>query len=155
MPAEPADLTGRLGRIAGRPPTEYLDNAGVTAWAGSPEKGCHGEMLVLLEREEIRQLREKLQAYLDIFGEDNDLRITVGSATFTEDLVQFKVELAPFREDGTAATRQSEDFKRYCCRHDLEPTDLGRTFQHGPKTYKLVGLRPRSPAYALLCQDET
>ena len=107
-----------------------------------------------LDQENIRQLHVRLQEHLDQFGKIHGFRINLGRASFTDKLAEFKVSVAPIQEDGSAASPESEAFERYCSRYDLRPSDLGRTFQCGPKTYKIVGLNPRSPAYPLLCQDE-
>jgi len=107
-----------------------------------------------LDKENVPWLHAQLQEHLDQFAKNHGFRITLGRATFTDKLAEFKVSVAPIQEDGSAASPESEAFERYCCRYDLQPSDLGRTFQSGFKSYKIVGLNPRSPAYPLLCQDE-
>jgi hypothetical protein len=106
-----------------------------------------------MDRPQVRELREKLEAALAPLAEELELTITVGGGTYTSNNVVFKVELAEIAEDGMAMSREAESFKVYAYRYGLKPEHLGQQFMYAGKTYKLVGAKPKSTRYPLVAEE--
>jgi hypothetical protein len=61
--------------------------------------------------------------------------------------------LAELAESGEALTRSANEFKFMASRYGLAPEDLGREFSDGNRTYKIVGLKPRSTRYPVIAES--
>ena len=53
----------------------------------------------------------------------------------------------------TGETQVERTFKELANLFDLREDDLGKTFQSGGKTFKVVGLLPNRPKRPVLCED--
>lgn len=105
------------------------------------------------DRESVRVLRLDLQNALEQFAKENEYAIYVGNATFTGNNITFKLEVSTLNQDGSVNTKESESFRRFASSYELNPDDLGRTFQFGEKTYTIIGMKPRSRKYPILCEN--
>lgn len=108
-----------------------------------------------MDRHNVKVIRQALEVCLRELEETLELKVTVGSATFSPSNAVFKVEVAELNEDGEAKTREAEDFTLNCFRWALEPEDLGRTFENNGNTYKIIGGKPRSRKYPIICERLT
>jgi len=108
----------------------------------------------MLDKAKVRELRIKLQAHLDSFGDD-EYQVQVGGASFSDNNVRFKVDVNAVGEDGNAVSREAEDFRLYADRWGLRPEDLGREFtrDRDNETFKIVGGKPRSRKYPIIARN--
>jgi hypothetical protein len=109
---------------------------------------------MILTHDNIRELREKLQAVLDEFAKSNDLQATVGAASFTPNNVRFQLDLSVVGEDGEAITREAETFRLHAQSFGFSPDQLGEPFLHNGKRLKIVGLNIRSTRFPIIAADE-
>lgn len=104
---------------------------------------------------QLKQLRVRLGAVLDQFGEDNSISLELGNCSFTGDNATFKLVCSTIAEDGNVNTKESSDFKRYAeYSYGLSPDAIFTTFTIRGKQYQLVGCKPRSPKYPIIGKDE-
>jgi hypothetical protein len=106
----------------------------------------------MFDKPAVRTLRDQIQAALDELGEQLDVEIKLGSATFTSDNITFKMEVASLNDDGEAISRMVTDFQRMAGIYGLNQDDLNREFTMRGNTYKLVGAVPRRSKYPLVCE---
>ena len=107
-----------------------------------------------ISRERVREYRRQMQELLDCFAKENDLKATISGGSFTPYNIEFKVELAIVTEKGSVLTRDAETFLHHAACQGLSPHDLGRVFQYGDRTYKIIGLRPRFRKAPIIAEDE-
>jgi hypothetical protein len=101
----------------------------------------------MLDRNKVKQLRDKLQSILDVqpyFLDSYDL--TVGNASFNDDEVTFKLSL---RIKG-ASTQAEKDLEQWAEIHNL---DLTKTARMDGKTFILSGYRRKARTKPYLMKD--
>jgi hypothetical protein len=81
-------------------------------------------------------------------GFNIDIKRERGS--FDSTYATLKFQFALKTANGTVASKESEDFKRWCNRYGLQPTDLGRRFSARGERYEIVGLKTKAHAYPIL-----
>ena len=74
----------------------------------------------------------------------------VGSGSFTDSNVTFKVNVSEVGENGEAKSREAESFKTNASLYGLDPSDLGKTFVDRGNNYTVLGLAPRRSKYPVL-----
>lgn len=107
-----------------------------------------------MDKSTARNLSEALKNHLEAFEEENDIKVTIGSGKFDSTTLTLKVELAELAESGEALTRAANEFKFMAHRYGLAPEDLGREFKDGIRTYRIVGLKPRSTRYPIIAESD-
>lgn len=100
---------------------------------------------------EVDKLRAKLQPLIERLAADTGLAISVGKITYTRNNAVFAVEAAVRGEGGITMGREAEAFLVNAIQYGLEPSDLGRDFQHLDNWYRIVGMKPRSKT-PVICQ---
>ncbi len=108
----------------------------------------------MFDRQQVRLLRDRMQAALDPLGSELQLKFIVGSASYTADNVRFKVEAATIKEDGQVVDQATTDFELLAPHYGLKPTDLGREFSINGRRYTLTGLKPRCRRYPILARRD-
>lgn len=106
-----------------------------------------------MDKPTARNLSEALKTFLEPFEEENDVKVTIGSGKFDTTTLTLKVELAELAESGEALTRSANEFKTLASHYGLAPDDLGREFKDGIRTYKIIGLKPRSTRYPIIAES--
>lgn len=104
----------------------------------------------MFNRDEVRLIREQIQAALNELGEQLDLDLKLGSARFLN-TINFKLEVSKIDEDGTVKTKAVTDFAQ-AYKFGLDPADLYKEFRMNGKMYKVVGLVPRRHKYPVVCE---
>jgi len=104
-----------------------------------------------MTKNEAKNILARIEAELPALGQKLGLKLTPGRASYG-DTVELKIEAAPILADGSAISKEAEDFKRYAMDYGLEPSDLGRTFDSNGWTFTLTGLRPGRPKFPLLAR---
>lgn len=106
-----------------------------------------------LTRSNLRMIKAEINEALEAVGEKYGLDIKVGGGNFTAANAKLNCMIATKGEGGAVNTREAEDFKRMAFRYGLKPEDFGRTFTEGGKVYKIVGCKPKSYQYPILCEQ--
>ena len=101
-------------------------------------------------RSNIRVLRTRLERALEEIAEDYGITFEVGSMRFNADECSTKIT-AHNAEDMSDVRR--EQFDGNCFVLGIKPEAYGATFQSRGKTYKITGLKPRSPKFPVIAED--
>lgn len=98
-----------------------------------------------ITRATCKLMRDEINLALADLGKRYELKIHAGNASYTDNSVTFKVEC--LLEGFDKAKDQFEE-----CAHlfDLTKDDYGRDFNFRGRTFKLVGLKPRSPKFPII-----
>jgi hypothetical protein len=99
-----------------------------------------------------RAVSAKIEAALAPLAKELGLVITTKGGSYSPEAYTLKVECATVSADGEVQTKESLDFKAYAFRYGLDADDLGATFKRGGDTYTIVGAKPRSRKYPILCR---
>lgn len=110
------------------------------------------------DRTTCRIVSKRVEEALAVLADELGVKITAGRGTFTQNSYALKVEIATIGQGGEVNTRAAEDFKQYAALYaalyGMEPDDLGKTFVHRGRTFRITGLRPRSSVrYPVLTED--
>src|SRR5260370_51326 len=103
----------------------------------------------MLSKQQVRNLRTKLEPFLDAISEEIGYRLTLGNCRFGE-VATFKLEAAPIGKDGQAISSMGEDFKKRAHLYGLKVDDLGKSFSYKDRTFTITGLAPRGQKYPIL-----
>lgn len=93
---------------------------------------------------------ERIEKTLADLGVELGVAFRVRGGSFTDGNYHAKLEVAVQAADGSAITRESEEFKKYAHLYDLKAEDLGRTFDARGEKLTIVGLRARAQKYPIL-----
>lgn len=110
----------------------------------------------MIDRKKVEHFRNLIQNELlglEQVGKEEGFTIRLGNATYSNSNVTFKLELSTVNEDGSVNTKEATDFKNYASMYGLNPNDLGRTFEHIGDVYTVVGCKPRSRKFPILCKN--
>jgi hypothetical protein len=64
--------------------------------------------------------------------------------------VGLKFKVVEEDDQGNTIPLQQAEFNASCRRYDLEPSDYGREFKVGRRTFKLTGIKPRATKYPFI-----
>ena len=92
-------------------------------------------------------LRDAITKACEEMGEEFNVVVRVGNATFSKGHVIFKVECNLVDDNGHVHTKAEEDFVKYSALHGLPSDSLGKIFSLFGKDYKLVGYKPQAYKY--------
>ncbi len=96
-----------------------------------------------------RLLRTSIEDHLKHITECTGLAIDVGSASYSDTGVKFKVTLSV---EGYDPGRT--EFERVAVAFGLTAADYGKRLQHGDREYLLVGLKVKSPKYPIIAERD-
>jgi hypothetical protein len=102
-------------------------------------------------------IRKDLEALKWVFADIEKkfgVKVALGSASYTDSNVIFKLELNEVASDGTVLTREADAFKQLAPYYGLQASDFGRTFQMHGKTFKIVGLKSRAHKQPILAETD-
>ena len=97
-------------------------------------------------------IRKAIDENLAEIAAEMGLVIKAKNGTYDSGQVTFKVECAVIDAHGNVQTKAVSDFKLNAFRYGLDESDLGKEFVSLGKRYKIVGCKPRSYAYPILCE---
>lgn len=106
-----------------------------------------------MDRAKVKLLRDICQAALAEIAAKNKLEITVGRGSYTDNSVNFKLEIAELGTNGESPA--VKDFDRYAGLFGLKPEDFGVMFTYGGRQFKLVEICPRRPKFPFVGEDIT
>jgi hypothetical protein len=108
-----------------------------------------------IDRTTLQQLRPLLQAHLKAFGDKHGLNFhQIGRISFLADSFSFKLSANVATPGLPTESKEAKDFKRFCGRFGLQPTDLNKTFTSRGTTYKIVGLKPNSYKFPVIGEND-
>lgn len=100
--------------------------------------------LTSMDKVVCRQLAARMNELLKPLAAEFNVQIRLGGGKYTEGSFSPKVEVAILNEDGQAETPDREAFRTYATMFGLDPSDLGKSFIAGGKTFVISGLKPNS-----------
>jgi hypothetical protein len=106
------------------------------------------------DRATCRVVSTRIEALLAPLADELGIKIQTKGGRFSGQSYTLKVECATVSEDGNVMTQEAQDFQVYAFRYGLDADDLFTTFERNGSTWTLVGCKPRSRKYPLLCRDE-
>ena len=109
------------------------------------------------DREAVREARDDLQRAVVDFEGSHGVEVKIGNAKFTDNNMVFVLEVALKDADGTAISKEAEDFKFHACRLGFKASDLGREFvSWNGKRFVVQGLARKNRKYPILakCLDD-
>lgn len=106
-----------------------------------------------MTKSDARAIHEEVNAAMAVIAEKRGLVFRKANARFGSDSFGTKVEFAEVNGSG-AATAEELDWKRSAHLFGLDPLFLGMTFtDYSGRTFKVVGLKPRSKKYPVLAEN--
>lgn len=106
-----------------------------------------------LDKAKVRQLRDQLEDHLKVIEADLGFKVHVGNASYTNNSVTFKVEMASVADDGTVLNRDADAFRVNAGLFGLKPEDLGKVIRSHGKTFKITGIATRSRRCPILVEE--
>jgi hypothetical protein len=103
----------------------------------------------MFDRDFVKVIRDKINSNLQSLAEELGVSIDVGNASFTENNIRFKLEVAKV-SNGTAITPEVEQWKKYAKMFGLDPAAFGKTFTYGGNQFRIAGLATRRGKFPVL-----
>lgn len=103
-----------------------------------------------MNRQKCGQIGDAAEKALQQIAEEFGVQITRKGGNYSDGSATIKFEFAEIGEDGTAKTREAEDFAMYANRYGLEASDLGRDFTSRGDTFTISGCAPRARKMPIL-----
>lgn len=105
----------------------------------------------------LKALRLELNEAIKPVAQKYGIAMALGNASFTETMFHYKLEgVVPVGDGEVLSVRDmkaAEDYKRLCTAYGLKLEWLGREFQYGGRTVKLVGIMPKRTKFPILVND--
>ena len=96
-------------------------------------------------------MRVEMQEALDNIGKRYGMAFEIGRITFDDNSIKASVEAVLTTAPGES--KMAVDFRKHCFKHNLNPSDLGRTFTNTRlERFTIVGLKPRNRKYPIIGQ---
>lgn len=96
-------------------------------------------------------MRTEMKEALDKIGEKYGLAFSLGRITFDD--VSFRVAVDAGLTTTPGEPMMAVDFRKHCFKHNLKPSDLGRTFTNTRlERFTIAGLKPRNRKYPIIGQ---
>ena len=103
--------------------------------------------LVEFNRQNLREIRESLQAKLNELSEEYGAEFKAGNISYTSESFTCKLE-AIIVPDGMS--KDQMEFNKYCSLFELTESDYGKTFTSNGETFTLIGLKPNRPKFPII-----
>jgi hypothetical protein len=110
-------------------------------------------------RSNLAQLRDGLAQALKTVGDEFGIVINVGSMSFSELETTARMTMTAVGDnvkEGESNTdaKSRLDFERHAASYNLKAEDFGKIIKVRGESYAIVGIKPRSPKYPVLCQSK-
>jgi hypothetical protein len=112
------------------------------------------DKIISFDKPTVRQLRDAMNEELQTLGKKYGVTFRLGSATFYEKSVNFKLEAVVEGEDNTRVTKAKNALEIYAKAY-LPGVDLEKTYNHpNPeiKTFTIVGWNTKAREYPVIIQ---
>jgi hypothetical protein len=107
-----------------------------------------------LSKSEFNEIRTAIDTALASVGKKYNLKFHAGNTSYTESVATIKLEASVIGADGTAVTKDVEDFKRFASMFGLSQEMLGQSITIQGKKFTVVGLKPNAPKRPVRIADE-
>ena len=107
------------------------------------------------DNKELNYYRKEMQEALKSFAEKNGLQVEVGHITYSDHTFTAKVNVVKAANKGEAERLEFEQSAEAFAYEGITKDHYGREIKLAGKTYKLVGLKAKSPKFPLLVEDST
>ena len=102
------------------------------------------------DRTNCKLMRQEIDQALSVVGQKYGVSFEGGNIRFTSHSFSMKLTGNVVDKSMPAGGKTSNDFNLYCRQFGLEPSDLGRVFNHRGTAYKVAGLKPQSYKFPIL-----
>ena len=111
--------------------------------------------LTLNNKQHLQVLRKQIDVALALVSEEYDLHLKMGHCTYDSDGTgcTFKVEVRALDDTGTVISKQMQDLIRHEKLLELPEDWQEMTFSNRGDRYKIVGFKPGSPKFCMVCQN--
>ena len=107
----------------------------------------------MITPQKIQEMRKDIDEALKAVAEKHNCTIHAGSANYTSESFNIKLEVVENSSDGSTVTKEELDWKANASLFGLDVDLLGKTVKIQGKDYEIVGLKPRSRKYPVLGKD--
>lgn len=101
--------------------------------------------------EEAKKIAQDLHAVMNKFSAEHGIKVKVGSLAY--DATGFRVSITGSIVEGGVDVRARDEFRTYASSFGLSPDDFGRQFISTLGSMKVVGIKPRSSRFPILCES--
>jgi len=118
------------------------------------KKRARNGKITEINHPECERIRDAVDAALKETGERLGMTFRAGNMSYDPDGLSVTIKLAGSvdGEDGEAVDPMVQEFKRHCDQFDLRPDHLGKEIKLEGTTFRIVGLKPRSPKFPIIGQ---
>jgi hypothetical protein len=103
----------------------------------------------------VRKIMDEAREALEPIAEKYGLVLSRKGSTYHRDslpvMLQFLIKQTD--TDGNILTAEAKDFQKYAVMFGLKPEDLGREFVSRGETFRITGLKPKSPKFPVLAEN--
>jgi hypothetical protein len=104
-------------------------------------------------RDNLRELRPKLEAALKAFGDENGIVLSFGSISFSGNECHTKLKMATMGEatdaDEAIEVMEKTKFERYAKMFGLEPEHFGKEIRVRNELFTISGIAPNRPKFPI------
>jgi hypothetical protein len=105
-----------------------------------------------IDRHIVKLIAKDIEEALKDVAKKYDVEIRYKGGSFTENHATLKIGVTSINESGKPLTNEENDFKIYASFFGLSSSLFGKSFVSNNETYTIVGLKPRSQKYPVLCE---
>lgn len=105
----------------------------------------------MINKDTLKIIRADIDNALISVGEKHGLSLKIGSIKYSDESFDAKL-VAQLAKIGDVSTEKAL-FERFCESYGFAKDDYLRTFQHKGQPYVLIGFKPSSPKYSLICKN--
>lgn len=108
-----------------------------------------------LDRQTVKNMSSDMERELEAVAKKYGVQIDMGGGTYDPDgnFANFKVKVSTLSEDGTAQTKEAEDFKRRAAMYGLSADMLGKSFELRGEMFTVTGLAAKAKKYPVLIKN--
>lgn len=103
----------------------------------------------------VRKIMDEVRDALEPIAEKYGLVLDRKGSTYRRDalpvMLQFLIKVTD--TDGNVLTAEAKAFQRYAVMFGLKAEDLGREFKNRGETFRITGLKPKSPKFPVLAEN--
>ena len=114
-------------------------------------------MIKAFDGSNLRELRKDIDAAFAAIRQKHGVSLSIGNISYSPEKATSRLTMVAIGDPNVASdpraaalAKAQAEFKRYADSFGLKPEQFGATFKFGRDTYKLSGLKPRSPKRPIL-----
>ena len=104
------------------------------------------------DRSTVRQVNAEIAKALEKVSAKYGVEINLKSTRFSDSNYSTKIEVATIGTGGLTMTKEANDFNRYKAIKGMQ-FDLGFEFTHQGDSFTVIGFKPRSTKFPVLCKS--